>query len=162
MTKIYENAKIRVTLTDEQSLKFDDDRAFILSHAMRVLGNQSEVRLLTTETHNENDVEAAAINELTYAYLSEHHRYNMAETIMRMNGGHRMSQGMVADVEAAKMYARHEMINNPERTITIGTRALELETDDEIQYRNRFANSTWDIQVIGEMPEQIGMCRYNA
>lgn len=162
MTAVYENDRIRVVLTDEQSTAFDDSREKILSHAMRVLGNQSEARILKSEGHQEDEVKDAALRELTYEYLSGHHRYDLTETIMRFNGGHRMSKGMAADVDAAKHYAQHRIIEDPEQATAIGRRALNIELNSEIKYRGRFANNTWDIQIIGEMPEQIGMCRYNA
>lgn len=162
MTKLYENNRIRVTLTDEQSTVFNDSREKILSHAMRVLGNQSESRILKSESHGAEDVEYAALQELTYEYLSKHHRYDLTETIMRLNGKHRMSKGMIADVDAAKRYAQHRMIEDPEQAAVIGRRALDIELKSEVKYRDRFANNAWDIQIIGEMPEQIGMCRYNA
>lgn len=157
--KTYENARIRVTLTDEQSAKWNDRRDLILSHAMSVLGNRSEAAILETETVSDDEANESAIEELTYQYLSEHCRYNLAETLMRMNGGHRMSEGMSADVSAARTYARNELLNNPD-FIELGRKSLMMRADDEKQYRRARGNSEWQIEIIGLMPKQIGMCRY--
>ena len=156
--KTYENARIRVTLTDEQSQKWHDSRALILSHAMSVLGNRSEAKILETETVSDDEATVSAIEELTYQYLSEHCRYNLSETLMRMNGGHRMSEGMSADVSAARAYARNELLNNPS-LVELGRKSLNLAAMHEKQYRAARGNSEWQIEIIGDMPEQIGMCR---
>lgn len=157
--KIYENTRIRVTLTEEQSQRFNHSRGEILSHAMAVLGNRSERAILETETISNEDVEQETIEELTYQYLSEHCRYNLNNVLMRMYGGYRMSEGMQADVSAAKMYARSALINNP-KLIEIGKKSLQLRANEEKRYRQSRANSNWKIEIIGEMPKQIGMCRY--
>lgn len=160
MTKIYENARIKVTLTDEQSETWDNSREKILSHAMSVLGNQSECKLMRNEVDTVDEIECAGLDALTYNYLSEHHRYNLTETIMRMNGGHRMSMGMSADVESARLYAQNELLTNREDVLRIGAESLKHTQSTELKYREQRAKTEWDIAVIGEMPEQIGMCRY--
>jgi hypothetical protein len=157
--KTYENARIRVTLTEEQSARFDDRRDIILSHAMSVLGNRAEAAILETETVSDAEATESAVEELTYQYLSEHCRYNLGETLMRMNGGHRMSEGMSADVSAARAYARNELLNNPS-LVELGRKSLTLRAEDEKQYRRARGNSEWQIEIIGSMPKQIGMCRY--
>ena len=157
--KTYENTRIRVTLTDEQSAKWNNRRDLILSHAMSVLGNRSEAKILETETVSDDEAAASAIEALTYQYLSEHCRYNLAETLMRMNGGHRMSTGMSSDVSAAKTHARNELLNNPS-LVDLGRKSLSFATMHEIQYRTARGNSEWQIEIIGEMPTWIGMCRY--
>jgi len=157
--KTYENARIRVTLTDEQSAKWNDRRDLILSHAMSVLGNRSEAKILETETVSDDEATASALDELTYQYLSEHCRYSLAETLMRMNGGHRMSEGMSADVSAARAYARNELLNNPS-LVELGHKSLSFAAMHEKQYRINRGNSEWQIEIIGAMPAWIGMCRY--
>lgn len=156
--KIYENSKIRVTLTNDQSAKFDDCRDLILSHAMSILGNRAKAAILETETVSDAEANEAAIEELTYQYLSEHCHYDLGETLMRLNGRHRMSEGMAADVEAARAYACNELLNNPD-LVELGRKSLELRAEDEKQYRRARGDSEWQIEIIGSMPEQIGMCR---
>ena len=160
MTKLYENARISVKLTDEQSANFDNSREKILSHAMKVLGNQSEYNILSSETSTADEVEEAATKTLMYDYLSEHHSHDLTETIMRLNGGYRMSRGMSADVEAARMFAKNELINNREHAMKVGVKSIQCDHSVEMKYRNRYSGNDWNITIIGEMPEQIGMCRY--
>ncbi len=157
--KIYENARIRVTLTDEQSARFNDRRDLILSHAMRVLGHRSELSILATETVSDDEARTETMEILTYQYLSEHCRYNLGETLMRMNGGHRMSCGMSADVDAAHAQARNELIENP-ALIELGRKSLADKLNLDRKYSGRIASSEWQIEIIGDMPKQIGMCRY--
>jgi len=70
-----------------------------------------------------------------------------------------MSEGMIADVNAAKVYARTELKNNP-HLLSIGREILEKRAGDEKEYRQNKAKSEWQIEIIGDMPAQIGMCRY--
>jgi len=46
---VYENSRIRVTVSNEISARFDNSRALILSQAMVILGNRSEAGLLEAE-----------------------------------------------------------------------------------------------------------------
>lgn len=157
--KIYENARIRVTLTDEQSAVWNDRRDRILSQAMSILGNRAEIKILETETISDEEAIATAIEELAYQHLTEHCRYNISETLMRMKGGHMMSEGMAADVAAARAYARNELRNDP-TLIEAGRAALLLRTMTEKNYRQSKGHSDWQIEITGDMPEQIGLCRY--
>lgn len=158
--KTYENARILVSLTDEQSAKYQDCRAEILSHAMSVIGNRSEAEILETEEISDDDATEATTEELIYQYLAEHCRYNLSETLMRLRGGHRMSEGMSADVSAAEAFAALELRNNPE-LLDIGRKILAAAAEREQKYRRSRANSEWNIEIIGPMPAQIGMCRYH-
>jgi hypothetical protein len=158
--KTYENARIRVTLTDEQSANFDDCRATILSHAMRILGNRSEVNILENEQPEEREIRNEAFDILKHEHLQEHCHYNYGELLMRMMGGHRMSDGMHRDIENANIYASEMLERNPAPYLERAKQSLADRQQLELRYRHRFADQNWDIQIIGDMPEQIGMCRY--
>jgi len=157
--KTYENERIRVILTDEQAEKWEDRRDLILSHAMSILGNRSEARILESEIVSDDEAKASALDELTYQYLAEHGRYNLNETIMRMGIGRAMPVGMWGDVNAAREYAKLELMNDP-GLIELGRKFIESARFNEIQYRKGRGSSDWQIKIIGKMPKQIGMCRY--
>lgn len=158
--KTYENARIRVTLTDEQSANFDDCRATILSHAMRILGNRSEVALLEQEKPTEREIRNEAFDILVHEHLQQYCRYNYGELVMRMMGGHRLSDGMHRDIENARAYATTEIERNPAPYIKQAVELWHERQQLEMRYRHRFADQEWNIEIIGDMPEQIGMCRY--
>ncbi len=158
--KTYENRTIRVTLTDEQSARWNDCRATILSHAMVVLGNRSEGKIVATETPTDEEIRTEAIERLRDEFILEHCRYNPCDVLMRLATGRIMSAGMWRDVETAVAHAHEEIERNPLPHLTSAREALQRRIDDEIRYRRSRANSEWNIEIIGIMPSQIGMCRY--
>lgn len=158
--KIYENDRIRVKVTDEQSAAFDDNRALILSHAMRILGNRSEVALLEREEPTESEIVNEAFDIIFHEHLQQHCHYEYMSVVSRMNMGARMSDGMKRDIENARTYASSEIERNPEPYIEQARQLLDQEKQLELRYRHRFADQDWDIEIIGDMPDQIGLCRY--
>lgn len=195
---IVENHRLRVTLPKEEFERIG--RYGVFNNAMRMLGARSELSLLEKESIPESEIVAAAREKLVFDHLSEHCRYNLNETLMRMDGGHRMSPGMAEDVARAKAYAdgvlspisaeqlrnwysaRYEAGNEPnrreldiqrlragrginedaEKILAEAAEELEKSRHHEKEYRSRFTGlcKGWDIEIIGEMPEQIGLCRY--
>lgn len=163
--KIYENSRIRVTLTDEQFEQFGGGRATILSHAMVVLGNRSEAALLDVENEQPIDAEirTSALENIMVDYLAEHAHYNVNDILSRMMAGRIMSQGMERDIEIATAFATTELRENPNHPeLATARESLVRRIEDEKKYRKSRANSGWQIEIIGPMPTQIGMCRYQA
>jgi hypothetical protein len=167
--KTFKNDTIMVTITDEIAISYEEWasrrgqtlRGVILSQAMSILGNESEKKLLEHESFSEQEIEAEAMNALIFEYLSEHCRYNLAETLMRTNGGHRMPPGMAADVSAARSYAQNELSNNRRESLEIGRKSLKMDKSADLEYRTaRSKRDGWEIEILGPMPSQIGMCRY--
>lgn len=158
--KTFENGTIRVNLTDEQFESFGGGRSDILSHAMMVLGNRSESALMENETPDENDIKKTAIENLTIDFLSDHCHYNVNDIIMRMTTGRIMSQGMQRDVETARAYAEREFTENPTPALTAARESIARQIESERSYRRSRSNCGWQIEIIGVMPQQIGMCRY--
>lgn len=193
------NARIRVTTSEEDFDKHG--RATILSDAMRQLGNTAELKLVESEPITEDQVREAAYDILVVEYLKEHCNSDFHKTIMRMHGGHRMSQGMQNDVAEARAYAdgvmspitncqlmnrMSELMDENEgrdphpreikklrlqrnldglsadTAIEAAYEVLQSGRENELAYRDHFANfrNAWKIEIIGDMPEQIGMCRY--
>lgn len=202
-TTTVENGTLRVTLPTEEYNRIG--RYGVFNDAMRVLGNRSEAEQLANEPIDPTEIMQVAREQLIYEYLSENCRYSLSETMMRMNGGHRMSPGMAEDVSKANAYASgvlapitHEQLTDwactyfrqnkcdtPQqeraftRAVTIkrmelgdGTSAarvladaaesLEHSRQSELQRRSAIGNTcrNWKIEIIGDMPEQIGLCRY--
>lgn len=158
--KTYENTRIIVRLTDEQSGAFNDSRALILSHAMRILGNRSEVALLEQEAPTERELRNEAFDILVHEHLQQYCRYDYLNLVSRMNMGARLSDGMMRDIENARAYAERELEYNPEPYLEQAHQQWNERQQIELRYRHRFADQDWDIEIIGTMPEQIGMCRY--
>ena len=159
----FENGRIRVTLTDEQFDSFGGGRATILSHAMMVLGNRCEAALLDSENEQPTGAEIikTALDDIMIEYLSEHCRYNVNETIMRYITARIMPQGMRREIESAIAYAQNELCENPKHTALSAAReSLIRRIEDEKTYRKSRARCNWKIEIIGPMPEQIGMCRF--
>lgn len=155
--KIFENKRIRVKLTDEQAGKFDNDRAKILSHAMVILGNQSELNHLNQDTYTDDEYIEAGLNAFFYDQLVESHPDNVGEIIYRLENNHRIPQRWAISISGAQAHAAaHERDEIIER----GKQAIEFDQKIEKNYRGRFSKSDWNIEIIGDMPEQIGMCRY--
>ena len=154
---VFENKRIRVELTDEQAAKFDNDRGKILSHAMRILGNQSEAQNVDSDIFTEDEYFEQGIQSYFYDDLVKKHPDHIGEIIYRINNRHRIPQRWAMSISGAKTYAsaqpRDEIINR-------GKQAIEAELILESKYRHRFDNSDWKIEIIGDMPEQIGMCRF--
>jgi len=181
-------------------------RGLVLSEAMSKLGNASELRLMEQEGLDQSEILKLAKICLMEKYLAENGRYDAGETMMRYEGGHRMSQGMASEAAEAEAYAqgqlsplsdeetRAEMIAavqdllNNERdpsqrkirttkrltALRSGTRhrdstnalaeatdCLAYLRDVELRYRQVHADMDgWQIEIIGEIPDQIGLCRY--
>jgi hypothetical protein len=72
-----------------------------------------------------------------------------------------MSEGMQRDVSAATVYATTELRENPNHpAISDARESIINRIEVEKKYRESRANSDWEIEIIGTMPSQIGMCRY--
>lgn len=97
------NDRLTVTLPTEEFERIG--RYGVFNNAMRMLGNRSEARLLHTEPIDPTEILDFARENLVHEYLQEHCRYNLGETLMRMNNGYRMSSGMAEDVSKAQAYA---------------------------------------------------------
>jgi len=155
--KIFENKRIRVELTEEQSARFDNDRAKILSQAMKILGNQSEAHQLEGDIFTDDECFEEGLQSYFYDVLSKHHPDDIGEIIYRLNNGHRIPQRWNMSISGAKQQAsaqpRDEIIKR-------GRQAIKADQILEKKYRHRFDDSDWKIEIIGDMPEQIGMCRF--
>jgi hypothetical protein len=151
------NDRLRVTLPVSEFRGRQD----VFAAAMRVLAHRLELQIPTPEP-TEAEIQEYAIENLTHEYLVEHCRYNVGETIMRMMGGHRMSEGMAADVEAARSAARRELRENPEHHMNEARQQIQNNLDSDYQYHTSIARccQNWKIEIIGPMPTQIGMCRF--
>ena len=149
-------ARIQGGQTPEQVL-----RGLILSDAMSILGNKSELSILENEPITDQEIESRAIELLTIQHLIEHCRYNVGETLMRMNGGHRMSLGMSADVSAAGAWARNELRTSRAESMEMGKKSIMDEREMALRYRRAKADRAgFQIEIIGPMPAGIGLCRY--
>ncbi len=175
--KIYENSKIRVTVPDEivEDLQPEADRlvclqgsqnsdqilrGLVLSRAMEVLGNRSEFKILEAEKINSDEAKKVALEYLAYEYLSNGHcRYALSEVLMRMNGGHQMSPGMAADVDVAKLYAQKRWMENPNEIMAIGHEMLLYSKNLDVSYRRKKMQSQYKIEILANLPKQIGTCR---
>ena len=172
----FENDRIRVTVSDELAKQYDAEyiahlqgkqtpeqilRGLVLSDAMSILGNSSEAALLESEPITGQQIEDRAIELLTIQHLIEHCRYNVGETLMRMNGGHRMSLGMAADVDAANAWARNELRTNRTESMDLGKKSIMDERERNLRYRRaKSSREGFQIEIIGPMPSEIGLCRY--
>lgn len=159
-----ENHTLRVTLPSDEFEKIG--RYGVFNDAMRMLGNRSEAAILKNEPVDDDEVFLLARSSLVTEWIVENGRYNTNETLMRMDGGYRMSIGMQRDVDRARAYADKIMNTDGDPQAIdalINARAiLERERAIELKYRNAISTwcHGWNIEIIGEMPEQIGMCRY--
>jgi hypothetical protein len=151
------NDRITVTLPESEF----KGRQHTFTTSMRVLGHRSELRIPTPEPTTD-EIYAVAFEFLAYEYLVENCRYNLAETIMRLNGGHRMSEGMQSDVSAAQSLARVELRENPAPYMAEAKRILHQKIEMDRQYHAMISGwcQNWKIEVTGTMPTQIGLCDY--
>jgi putative transposon-encoded protein len=154
---IFENNRIRVEITDEQSAAWNHDRAKILSRAMQILGNRSESQCMESDVYTDEEYIAEGISAFVSDYLVEKFPDNCGEILMRMRENRRLAPGMVRGIAGANAFAnskpRDEIINR-------GKKSIEYDIATEKNYRHRFDKNDWKIEIIGDMPEQIGMCRY--
>lgn len=177
-THFHPDGKIQRIETPEQQA-----RQSILSDAMRKLGNRTELRLITDEykrPHDPDDVMRLAKRSLMVEYLTEHGKYNIDSTMMRLDGGHRMSDGMANDVYNAEVFADgllspisgDDILNymvgdsldsRADQAISDSIKCLDYMRDLDLRYRTRLSNNLLgdvEIEILSEMPSQIGMCRY--
>ena len=152
------NNRLRVTLPQSEYR----GRYNTFTRAMRMLGNKSELRLLESESVSDEELERVATECARDEYLIENTHYRPAEVMMRLYGGHIMSEGMRADVRAATTHAMRELRDNRDSLLSQARTSLQFHRDNEICYRQHYANDCrgWKIEIIAPMPEQIGMCRY--
>jgi len=157
--KKYENKKIRVMLTEAQSSKFCDDRATILSYAMRILGNRSEIKIAANEQQiAETEIYSYAYDALVYNYLAENTTCRLEDVLYRLHGGHRLPGRMASEVAAAMAFAKTELERNP-NLLKSAADDLSKFGDAENKFRSAIANTDWRIEIIGDLPRQIGSCR---
>lgn len=151
------NGRLRVTLPESNFRS----REHVFTGAMRVLGHRSELTIPVPEP-TEAEIQERAIENLTYEYLTENCRYNVGETIMRMMGGHMMSDGMAADVAAAGAAARRELRENPEPYMQEAKQQIHDQLRRDREYHENISSycQDWKIEIIGPMPERIGTCRF--
>ena len=160
----FENDRIRVTVSDELAKQYDAEyiahlqgkqtpeqilRGLVLSDAMSILGNSSEAALLESEPITGQQIEDRAIELLTIQHLIEHCRYNVGETLMRMNGGHRMSLGMAADVDAANSWARNELRTNRTESMDLGKKSIMDEL--KIKFIEGCAKNGYDENIVNKI-----------
>lgn len=153
------NDTLRVTLPlDEYHGRYN-----VFHRAMRMMGNSSEHELLLREGIPENEIEHEAFECLRDEWIIENTRYSPSEVLMRLNGGHRMSEGMRADVSAACIHAARELRENRTAALASARASIQIRHDAELKYRSHYARDCegWKIEIIGVMPEQIGLCRYS-
>ena len=119
--KTAQNDKIRVTVTDEIWSSYaakaewtaklstqtpeQATRGMILSAAMEKIANAQEAARLGCRKPTMDQVMERARRILVWEYLAENCRYDLQETVFRMENGHRMSEGMAMDVAQARAYA---------------------------------------------------------
>lgn len=154
---IFENKRIKVELTDEQAAKFDNDRALILSHAMKIIGNQSESQLMDQDTYTDEEYFNEGVHAYFFDRLAEEHPENVGEIIYRLENNHRISQRWSMSISGAHAHASS---HTRDEIIDRGRQAIKYNQAIEKKYRSRFDKSDWNIKIIGDMPEQIGMCRF--
>lgn len=155
--RTFENKRIRVELTDEQAAKFDNDRAKILSHAMVILGNQSESKQLDKDEYTDDEYYENGTHAFFFDHLADQHPDNVGEIIYRLENNHRIPRRWAMSISGAQAHASS---HTRDEIIERGKKAIEFDQKLEKKYRNRFNDSDWNIEIIGDMPEQIGMCRY--
>jgi len=153
------NDTLRVTLPESEF----NGRQDVFTRAMRMLGHTSELQIPDPPIMDQQ-VRDIAMQNLTYQFLAEHCHYDLSQVIARLNGGHRLSAGMQADVDAARARARAELNDNPKPHIDEAWRDLEREQSSERKYHEHIAGDCngWKIEIIGVMPDQIGLCRYRS
>ena len=155
--KIFENKRIRVELTDEQAAKFDNDRALILSHAMKILGNQSESQLIDQDTYTDEEYFNEGVHAYFFDWLAEENPENVGEIIYRLENNHRIPRRWSMSISGAHAHASS---HTQDEIIERGRQAIKSDLAIEKKYRSRFDTSDWNIEIIGDMPEQIGTCRF--
>lgn len=154
---IFENNRIRVMLTDEQATAWGNDRAKILSRAMQILGNRSEAQCMESDVYSDEEYITRGLSAFVSDYIVEKFPDNCGEILMRMRENRRLAPGMVRGITAANAIANSKP---REEIIDRGKKSIEFDLKTEKPYRHRFDKNDWKIEIIGDMPEQIGMCRY--
>lgn len=154
---IFENNRIRVTLTDEQSVAWNHDRAKILSRAMEILGNRSEAQCMESDVYSEEEYITEGISAFISDYIVEKFPDKCGEILMRMREGRRIPHQWAMGITAANALANSKP---REEIIARGKKSIEFSLKTEKNYRHRFDKNDWKIEIVGDMPEQIGMCRY--
>lgn len=198
------NHRLIVTLPTAEFEKIG--RYGVFNDAMRMLANKSEAVLLQAESVSLEQIMGLAREMLIGDYLAEHGHYNLGETLMRLNGGHRMSPGMSDDVARARAYAdgildpittkqlqewasnffaTHGFTSDADnkfrreaaieklragigvdrdaaKVLASAAETLERDRAWDIERRSAIGQTCrgWKIEIVGEMPEQVGLCRY--
>ena len=155
---IFENNRIRVTLTESQATAWQNDRANILSRAMQILSNRSEAALMEKDTYSDDEYIAEGIEAFFSDHIVENFPDNCGELFMRLRGGYKIPQQWQPRILEAQEIAKSK---SRQETITRGKKAIEFSTSNEKKYRHRFDKNDWKIEIIGDMPKQIGMCRFS-
>jgi hypothetical protein len=154
---IFENSRIRVNLTDEWAAAWGNDRAKILSRAMEILGNRSEAQCMGSDIYTDEEYIAEGISAFISDYIVEKFPDNCGEILMRMRENRRLAPGMIRGIAGANAFANSKP---REEIIDRGKKSIEFDISIEKKYRHRFDKNDWKIEIIGDMPEQIGLCRY--
>jgi len=132
----------------------DQTRGHFLDRAMRVIGNTSELSLIKDNEVSDEEVEVLAQQIAILRYLDEHGKYSADETMMRGLGGHRMSLGMSLDWSNA---LKAEVFQSD---LDAAKHSILTMRETEMRYRSGQSNGHgMVIEVIGSLPEQIGLCR---
>lgn len=117
-------------------------RGWLLTCKARRADRERRVAEFVEPTSAEIDAAATelALENLTYEALTEPGgcRYRVSEVIMRSRGGHRMSEGMAADLDAAKAVARRSL---RERGLT--------EADRDAAYKELCADRDHCLRMLG-------------
>ena len=150
------NKRLEVTLPKETFEQLGRERVFTV--AMLTLGNQSELKLLRKETSYEDYLLKTAAEAAFADALLQNCRHDFLETIRRYHGNHRLSIGQQADIDLALSEAEKNIADPEKRQRYIDIAKGSAET--ELNYRTKMSKNDWHIQIIGNMPEQIGTCRF--
>lgn len=133
---------------------YQQTRSHFLSRAMEVIGNTSELGIIKNESTDDIGVSELAKKIAIFRYLEKNGKYKTDETMLRGLGGHRMSLGMASEWNCAiNTEIQQSDIDQARENIGLFRQA-------EIRYRQAKSNgSGMVIEVIGDLPEQIGFCR---
>lgn len=174
------NGTLVVTLPTDEFARVG--RYGVFNSAMRMLGNRSEAKILDSEPINSAEIMRLAHESLVFDYIRKHCVRYCKQILIRMPAGRIMTPSMEADVAKADAYAdgvlspiTHEQLQDWAREMRLGvngptadivlaevTEYLERYRQLELERRRVIGNSClgWRIEIVGKMPERIGLCRY--
>lgn len=168
------NDRISVTIPDSTWTRYVERaqgnetaaRGHVLSDAMVRLAHAWERDHWTPTEASDADVRELALRILTMQYFRDGNpgetcAYDVGRLLERWDAGAMMSPGQI---EVMKNHARAWALNNLDEAALDRARA-NIALGDEIdrRYHEKRAmtgGDGWEIEIIGPMPSQIGLCRY--